>query len=74
MLNDSADHGNAEIMVDGQGAINKKHTSQFVPFIICAFGIKLKSGGCLADIAPTLLDILGLKKPEVMISGSLLKK
>lgn len=70
----TADHGNAEIMVDAQGAINKKHTSQPVPFIICQLGIKLKSGGCLADVAPTLLEILGLKKPEVMTSISLLKK
>ncbi|WP_342276620.1 2,3-bisphosphoglycerate-independent phosphoglycerate mutase [Spiroplasma endosymbiont of Nebria brevicollis] len=69
-----ADHGNAEIMIDVQGAINKKHTSQPVPFIICESGIKLKSSGCLADIAPTLLEILGLEKPEVMTNQSLLKK
>ncbi|WP_375317342.1 2,3-bisphosphoglycerate-independent phosphoglycerate mutase [Spiroplasma endosymbiont of Virgichneumon dumeticola] len=70
----TADHGNAEVMVDAQGAINKKHTSQPVPFIICQSGIKLKSDGCLADIAPTLLEILGLEKPEVMTNQSLLKK
>lgn len=70
----TADHGNAEIMVDEQGAINKKHTSQPVPFIICQSDIILKSDGCLADIAPTLLEILGLEKPEVMLNKSLLKK
>lgn len=70
----TADHGNAEIMIDKEGNPNKKHTSQPVPFIICKTGLKLKSGGCLANIAPTLLDVLGLVKPTVMTSESLIIK
>lgn len=69
----TADHGNAEIMIDKEGNPNK-HTSQPVPFIICKTGLKLKSGGCLANIAPTLLDVLGLVKPTVMTSESLIIK
>lgn len=70
----TADHGNAEIMIDKEGNPNKKHTSQPVPFIICKTGLKLKTGGCLANIAPTLLEVLGLVKPAAMTSESLIKK
>lgn len=68
----TADHGNAEIMIDEQGNINKKHTSQPVPFIICKTGLKLKNNGCLANVAPTLLEILNCQKPDVMTSDSLI--
>lgn len=68
----TADHGNAEIMVDNQGDINKKHTSQPVPLIICQKGLKLKSQGSLANVAPTILELLKLKKPEEMTAESLL--
>lgn len=70
----TADHGNAEIMIDKEGNPNKKHTSQPVPFFICKTGLKLKTGGCLANIAPTLLEVLGLVKPATMTSESLIKK
>lgn len=70
----TADHGNAEIMVDKEGKPNKKHTSQPVPFIICKTGLKLKTGGSLANIAPTLLEVLALVKPTTMTSESLIKK
>lgn len=70
----TADHGNAEIMVDKQGEINKKHTTQPVPLIICHKNIKLKSNGSLCNIAPTLLEILNIKKPKEMTASSLLIK
>lgn len=68
----TADHGNAEVMVDQQGEINKKHTSHPVPLIICQKGLHLKNQGSLANVAPTILDLLKLKKPEEMTSDSLL--
>ncbi|MBE4704348.1 2,3-bisphosphoglycerate-independent phosphoglycerate mutase [Spiroplasma platyhelix] len=69
----TADHGNAEVMVDEQGEINKKHTSQPVPLIICKKGLQLKEHGSLANVAPTILDLLKIKKPEEMKEESLLK-
>lgn len=70
----TADHGNAEVMVDQQGDINKKHTSQPVPLIICQKGLELKEQGSLANVAPTVLDLLKVAKPEEMTAESLLKK
>jgi len=70
----TADHGNAEIMVDEQGAINKKHTTQPVPLIICQKDLQLQDGGTLANIAPTILALLALTKPPSMTSNSLIIK
>ncbi|VVB97125.1 2,3-bisphosphoglycerate-independent phosphoglycerate mutase [uncultured archaeon] len=67
----TADHGNAEQMVDEKGGIHTAHTCDPVPFILCENGIALKDG-ILADIAPTLLDILGIEKPEEMTGRSLI--
>lgn len=70
----TADHGNAEVMVDQQGEINKKHTSQPVPLIICRQGLQLQEHGSLANVAPTILDLLNVEKPDEMTAESLLKK
>ncbi|MCZ7385181.1 MAG: 2,3-bisphosphoglycerate-independent phosphoglycerate mutase [Candidatus Methanoperedens sp.] len=67
----TADHGNAEQMVDEKGGIHTAHTCDPVPFILCETGIALKDG-ILADIAPTILDILGIEKPEEMTGRSLI--
>jgi len=67
----TADHGNAEQMVDEKGGIHTAHTCNPVPFIFCEKGVALKDG-ILADIAPTLLDILGIEKPEEMTGRSLI--
>jgi 2,3-bisphosphoglycerate-independent phosphoglycerate mutase len=67
----TADHGNAEQMVDEKGGIHTAHTCDPVPFIFCEKGAALKDG-ILADIAPTLLDILGIEKPEEMTGLSLI--
>lgn len=69
----TADHGNAEIMVDQQGEINKKHTSQPVPLIICQKGLKLEENGSLANVAPTILELLKISKPKDMDAKSLVK-
>lgn len=69
----TADHGNAEIMIDETGDINKKHTSQLVPLIITNKNIKLNNNDpSLANIAPTILDILSIKKPDAMTSKTLI--
>ena len=72
-----ADHGNAEKMVDYEtGNPHTAHTTNPVPFILVnADGdIKLREGGCLADIAPTLLEIMGLEQPAEMTGKSLIVK
>ena len=67
----TADHGNAEKMIDNNGGIHTAHTSNNVPFLICEKRVRVRNG-ILADIAPTVLDVLGIKKPEEMIGKSLI--
>lgn len=72
-----ADHGNAEQMVNYEtGAPHTAHTTNPVPFILYNYedGVKLREGGCLADIAPTLLEIMELPQPEEMTGRSLIVK
>ncbi|MGL4730858.1 MAG: 2,3-bisphosphoglycerate-independent phosphoglycerate mutase [Clostridium sp.] len=72
----TADHGNAEQMIDfSTGKPMTAHTTNEVPFI-CVSNEKreLKNGGILADIAPTMLDVIGIDKPSEMTGTSLLKK
>ena len=70
-----ADHGNAEKMVDYEtGKPHTAHTTNPVPFILVNYdeNVTLREGGCLADIAPTLLEIMGLEQPAEMTGKSLL--
>ena len=72
-----ADHGNAEKMVDYEtGNPHTAHTTNPVPFILVNAdpSMKLREGGCLADIAPTLLEIMGLEQPAEMTGKSLIVK
>ncbi len=71
-----ADHGNAEKMIDYEtGAPHTAHTTNPVPFILVNYGdVKLREGGCLADIAPTLLEIMELPQPAEMTGKSLIVK
>ena len=72
-----ADHGNAEKMIDYEtGKPHTAHTTNPVPFILVNAdpSMKLREGGCLADIAPTLLEIMGLEQPEEMTGKSLIVK
>ena len=72
----TADHGNAEQMIDyTTGDPHTAHTTTPVPLIIagCKENIKLREGR-LADIAPTMLDLMGLEKPEEMTGESLIEK
>lgn len=69
----TADHGNAELMIDDDGNIITSHTTNKVPFIVCRNGVRLKEGR-LSDIAPTMLELIGLSKPEEMTGNSLIIK
>lgn len=69
----TADHGNADKMVDDDGEPFTAHTTNPVPFCVIGYDCKLKDGGRLADIAPTMLQILGLPQPEEMDGTSLIK-
>jgi len=71
----TADHGNAEEMREPDGAIHTAHTTNPVPFILVSLeyrGARLRDGGILADVAPTLLQIMGIPKPAEMTGTSLL--
>ena len=72
----TADHGNAEYMEDKTThAPYTAHTTNPVPlFVINAGNVKLKNTGALCDIAPTVLDIMGINKPEEMTGNSLIQK
>ena len=69
----TADHGNADCMAESGGEPHTAHTTNPVPFIICGADVKLKSGR-LADIAPTMLELMGIRKPEKMTGESLIIK
>ena len=69
----TADHGNADCMFDETGKVNTAHTTNPVPFAVCEKGLELKDGGKLADIAPTILRIMGLPQPAEMTGECLIK-
>lgn len=72
-----ADHGNAEQLIDYEtGEPFTAHTTNPVPFILVNAdpAYKLREGGCLADIAPTLIELMGMTQPKEMTGKSLLVK
>ena len=72
-----ADHGNAEQLIDEEtGEPFTAHTTNPVPFILVNAdpAYKLREGGCLADIAPTLIELMGMQQPAEMTGKSLLVK
>ena len=68
----TADHGNAEEMIDSNGGVLTSHTTNPVIFSVLFHDCKLKEKGRLCDIAPTMLNILGLEKPQEMTGESLI--
>ena len=71
----TADHGNCEMMVDEEtGGVHTAHTTNPVPVILVSSNksFRLRDGGSLIDLAPTLLDLLGLNKPEQMTGNTLI--
>jgi 2,3-bisphosphoglycerate-independent phosphoglycerate mutase len=71
----TADHGNAELMANADGSVHTAHTLNPVPFILIddrRRAARLRPGS-LADIAPTLLDLMGIDRPPEMTGESLLQ-
>jgi 2,3-bisphosphoglycerate-independent phosphoglycerate mutase len=69
----TADHGNCDHMLEDDGAVNTAHSLNPVPLIVTADGAtRLSGGGILADVAPTLLELLGIARPPEMTGRSLL--
>ncbi len=68
----TADHGNADCMVGDDGNPFTPHTTNPVPFCVVGFDCKLREGGRLADIAPSMLKILGLEQPKEMTGESII--
>jgi 2,3-bisphosphoglycerate-independent phosphoglycerate mutase len=70
----TADHGNADRMIDSDGQTPfTAHTTAKVPLVVVADGVKsLRDGGKLADVAPTLVDLIGIEKPAEWTGESLL--
>ena len=70
----TADHGNADHMLDSDGSPNTAHSMNPVPIVVTAGGEALRDGGVLADVAPTVLDLLGQEVPSAMTGQSLLEE
>jgi 2,3-bisphosphoglycerate-independent phosphoglycerate mutase len=68
----TADHGNSEHMIDPDGGPNTAHSTNPVPFVATVEGARVRDGGALADIAPTILDLLGVPTPAAMTGRDLL--
>ena len=69
----TADHGNADKMIDDDGEPFTAHTTNPVPFCVVGYDCELREGGRLADIAPTMLQIMNLPQPKEMDGKSLIK-
>ncbi|MDQ0198991.1 2,3-bisphosphoglycerate-independent phosphoglycerate mutase [Neobacillus ginsengisoli] len=70
----TADHGNADEVVTLEGEPMTAHTTNPVPVIVTKDGVELRDGGILGDLAPTMLDLLGLEKPAEMTGTTLIEK
>jgi 2,3-bisphosphoglycerate-independent phosphoglycerate mutase len=68
----TADHGNADHMLEDDGSPNTAHSLNPVPVIVTVGGLALRSGGVLADVAPTILALLGMDQPAEMTGRSLI--
>ena len=69
----TADHGNADKMIDTDGSPFTAHTTNLVPFCVVGYPCELRECGRLADIAPTMLKIMGLPQPAEMTGESIIK-
>jgi len=68
----TADHGNADHMLEPDGSPNTAHSLNPVPFIVTLDGLRLREEGILADVAPTVLELLGIEPPPEMTGRSML--
>ncbi|MGB0871585.1 MAG: 2,3-bisphosphoglycerate-independent phosphoglycerate mutase, partial [Solirubrobacterales bacterium] len=68
----TADHGNAEQLLEPDGSPNTAHSLNPVPLIVTKEGLKLRDQGILADVTPTVLDLLGIDQPPEMTGQSMI--
>ncbi|MGH2873389.1 MAG: 2,3-bisphosphoglycerate-independent phosphoglycerate mutase, partial [Solirubrobacteraceae bacterium] len=68
----TADHGNADHMLEPDGSPNTAHSLNPVPVIVTVPSLRLRGGGVLADVAPTLLEMLAIAQPAAMTGRSLI--
>ncbi|MEE1098375.1 MAG: 2,3-bisphosphoglycerate-independent phosphoglycerate mutase, partial [Alistipes sp.] len=68
-----ADHGNADNALNADGSANTAHSLNPVPIVVVSERVKGVESGILADVAPTVLDLMGLEKPAEMTGHSLVK-
>lgn len=68
----TADHGNAEQQLEPDGSPNTAHTLNPVPFIVTKHGLNLREQGILADVTPTVLDLLGIDQPAEMTGQTMI--
>jgi 2,3-bisphosphoglycerate-independent phosphoglycerate mutase len=69
----TADHGNSDHMLEDDGSPNTAHSLNPVPLIVTAPGVRLRDEGILADVAPTVLQILGFDQPDAMTGRSMIE-
>ena len=69
----TADHGNADHMLEPDGSPNTAHSLNPVPLVVTIEGLSLRDGGILADVAPTVLALLGVEQPAAMTGRSLIE-
>jgi 2,3-bisphosphoglycerate-independent phosphoglycerate mutase len=69
----TADHGNAEHMLEEDGSPNTAHSTNPVPLIVTRPGLTLRDGGVLGDVAPTVLELLAIEQPTPMTGRSLIE-
>jgi 2,3-bisphosphoglycerate-independent phosphoglycerate mutase len=70
----TADHGNADHMLEPDGSPNTAHSLNPVPLVVTRAGLKLREGGILADVAPTVLDLLDVEQPAEMTGHTLIER
>jgi 2,3-bisphosphoglycerate-independent phosphoglycerate mutase len=70
----TADHGNADDMLEPDGSPDTSHSLNPVPLVVTLQGLRLRSGGLLADVAPTILELLGIDQPAEMTGRSLIDR
>ncbi len=68
----TADHGNSDHMLEPDGSPNTQHSLNPVPLVVTVPGLTLRDGGVLADVAPTVLQLLGYEQPAEMTGVSLI--
>jgi 2,3-bisphosphoglycerate-independent phosphoglycerate mutase len=69
----TADHGNADDMLEPDRSPQTAHSTNPVPLIVTLDGLRLRDGGILADVAPTVLELLGIEQPAEMTGRSLIE-